>query len=143
MLSTANLIDIHVGSRLRFRRLMVGMSQERLGAELGVTFQQVQKYEKGTNRIGASRLYEISRVLMVNVSYFFEGLEGDENQSGEGLPATAVTDFVSTSEGMALNTAFSSIRDRATRKRIVELVKTLAVDVREDSGSLPRTANGD
>src|SRR5436189_681918 len=72
----ANPVDVHVGSRVRLRRMMLGMSQEKLGESLGITFQQIQKYEKGTNRIGASRLQHIARVLTMPVSYFFEGAPG-------------------------------------------------------------------
>src|SRR3954468_15383406 len=77
-----NPIDRHVGSRVRMRRMMIGMSQERLGDALGLTFQQVQKYEKGTNRIGASRLQQIAEILQVPVSYFFEGSPGQTSRSG-------------------------------------------------------------
>src|SRR5215212_6697792 len=102
-----NPIDIHVGSRVRLRRMMLGMSQERLGENLGITFQQIQKYEKGTNRIGASRLQHIARVLSMPVSYFFEGAPGMAAAPAEGLedpPATNfVLDFLSTNEGIQLN----------------------------------------
>ncbi len=128
-----NPIDVHVGSRVRLRRLLVGMSQEKLGEQLGLTFQQVQKYEKGTNRIGASRLYEVSRILNVPVQYFYEEmadndahLVGGEQAFAEGDSAPFVMDFVSSSEGLQLNRAFVEIRDPAVRRGIVDMLKALA-----------------
>src|SRR6185295_19352017 len=100
-----NPIDIHVGSRVRLRRMMLGMSQEKLGEQLGITFQQIQKYEKGTNRIGASRLQHISTVLSVPVSFFFEDAPGTPNATpglAESRPASYMTDFLSSSEGIQL-----------------------------------------
>ncbi|PLX38089.1 MAG: transcriptional regulator [Hyphomicrobiales bacterium] len=127
-----NPIDIHVGSRVRLRRMMLGMSQEKLGEHLGITFQQIQKYEKGTNRVGASRLQHIATVLKVPISFFFEDAPGtpDEAAKGfaEGKPAGYVVDFLSSSEGLSLNKAFVQIKDAKVRKRIVELVKALADD---------------
>jgi transcriptional regulator with XRE-family HTH domain len=128
-----NPIDVHVGSRVRLRRLLVGMSQEKLGEQLGLTFQQVQKYEKGTNRIGASRLYEVSRILNVPVQYFYEEMAdndahivGGEQAFAEGDSAPFVMDFVSSSEGLQLNRAFVEIRDPAVRRGIVDMLKALA-----------------
>lgn len=127
---TPNPVDIHVGSRVRMRRMLVGMSQEALGEQLGLTFQQVQKYEKGSNRIGASRLYQISQTLNVPVDYFYEGLEPNGRQSGSGFSDTPAADFnldfLSTAEGVALTAAFSSIEDVDVRKRVLDLVKVLA-----------------
>jgi transcriptional regulator with XRE-family HTH domain len=125
-----NPIDKHVGSRVRMRRVLVGLSQERLGESLGVTFQQVQKYEKGTNRIGASRLQQISNVLGVPVSFFFEDAPA-ENASGEGFSESGggsdyVVDFLSTSEGVSLTRAFMRIRDARVRRRIIDLVSSIA-----------------
>lgn len=124
-----NPIDQHVGSRVRMRRILLGLSQEKLGDALGVTFQQVQKYEKGTNRIGASRLQQISNFLNVAPSFFFDATHGGANtvpgmSEGEGSPF--VSEFISSSEGMELNKAFSRIHDTKVRKRIVDLVMTLA-----------------
>jgi transcriptional regulator with XRE-family HTH domain len=113
------------------RRLLVGMSQEKLGDQLGVTFQQVQKYEKGTNRIGASRLQRIAEILGVPVSFFFEGGPGGaEAVSGfaEAPASSYVVDFLSTSEGMQLNRAFARIEDPRVRRKVVELVKALAAE---------------
>lgn len=124
-----NPIDVHVGSRVRLRRLVIGMSQEKLGEQLGLTFQQVQKYEKGTNRIGASRLFEISRILSVPLQFFYEDMEqvaGDDLAFAEPGGAPFVMDFVSSAEGLALNRAFSDIADPGLRRAVVELVKQLA-----------------
>jgi transcriptional regulator with XRE-family HTH domain len=126
-----NPTDKHVGSRVRMRRMMLGMSQEKLGDALGLTFQQVQKYEKGTNRIGASRLQQISHVLQVPVEFFFEGGPSAQMGSrGEGMsdaPSPAyVSDFLATSDGLALTKAFMRIEDSKLRRRIVDLVEQIA-----------------
>lgn len=124
-----NPIDIHVGSRVRLRRMMLGMSQEKLGESLGITFQQIQKYEKGTNRIGASRLQHIATVLKVPVSFFFEDAPGtpdDVMDASGSRPASYVVDFLSSSEGLSLNKAFIRIEDAKVRRRIVDLVRSLA-----------------
>lgn len=129
-----NPIDVHVGSRVRLRRMMLGMSQEKLGEHLGITFQQIQKYEKGTNRIGASRLQAIARVMGVPVSFFFEDapmIDPDANKSKgfEDAGSTSyVVDFLSSAEGLSLNKAFVRIKDVKVRRKVVELVKTLAGD---------------
>jgi transcriptional regulator with XRE-family HTH domain len=123
----ANPIDIQVGNRVRIRRMLIGMSQERLGDLLGLTFQQVQKYEKGVNRIGAGRLFEMSRILNVPVDFFYEGVNGAAAQPGsaesEGAP---VMEFVSSGEGLQLSLAFMKIKDARVRKRVLDLVKSLA-----------------
>jgi transcriptional regulator with XRE-family HTH domain len=126
-----NPIDKHVGSRVRMRRMMLGMSQEKLGDALGLTFQQVQKYEKGTNRIGASRLQQISQILQVPVAFFFEGaphLAGAPVPDGtEHAPSPAyVSDFLATSDGLSLTKAFMRIPDAKLRRRIVDLVQQIA-----------------
>lgn len=127
-----NPIDQHVGSRVRMRRMLLGMSQEKLGDSLGLTFQQVQKYEKGTNRIGASRLQQISRTLNVTPAFFFEGIPtvagAASGFADEGSPSYVV-DFLSTSEGLQLNKAFARIKDVKVRKRIIDLVTALGDDV--------------
>lgn len=127
-----NPIDIHVGSRIRLRRTMLGMSQEKLGESLGITFQQIQKYEKGTNRVGASRLQNISGILNVPVSFFFEDAPGAEPTSASGSAEASssnyVVDFLSSSEGLQLNRAFVKINDPKVRRRIVDLVKALAAE---------------
>lgn len=125
-----NPIDIHVGSRIRLRRTMLGMSQEKLGESLGITFQQIQKYEKGTNRVGASRLQNISNILNVPVAFFFEDAPGDVGNTVDGMAEAAssnyVVDFLSSAEGLQLNRAFVKIADPKVRRRIVDLVKVLA-----------------
>ena len=127
---TPNPTDKHVGSRVRMRRMMLGMSQEKLGDALSLTFQQVQKYEKGTNRIGASRLQQIAHFLQVPVSFFFEGAPDFTNGNGSGAaeaPSPAyVSDFLATSDGLALTKAFMRIQDPKLRRRIVDLVSQIA-----------------
>ena len=110
------------------RRMMLGMSQEKLGDALDLTFQQVQKYEKGTNRIGASRLQQISQILQVPVSFFFEGAPlGSEAHGLLEAPSPAyVSDFLATSDGLALTKSFMRIKDPKLRRRIVELVEQIA-----------------
>ena len=123
-----NPIDIHVGSRVRLRRTMLGQSQEKLGNALGITFQQIQKYEKGANRIGASRLQQIANVLTVPVAFFFEDApSGTQSVTGmaEENSTTYVVDFLSSSEGLQLNRAFVKISDPKVRRKIVDLVKSL------------------
>ncbi len=130
MLKRINPIDKHVGSRLRMRRLMLDMSQTDIAEALGLTFQQVQKYEKGTNRIGASRLQQLCRILQVPVAFFFEGAP-----RAIGLPKPTepqaelpdyVRDFLSTSDGVALVKAFTRIGDAKLRRAIVALVQQVA-----------------
>src|SRR5258708_30408668 len=124
-----NPIDKHVGSRVRMRRMMLSMSQEKLGGALGLTFQQVQKYEKGTNRIGASRLQQISHILQVPVAFFFEGAPSD-HPPADGMSVapspTYVSDFLATSDGLALTKAFMEIKEPKLRRRIVDLVEEIA-----------------
>ena len=128
----ANPIDAHVGGRVRLRRMLLGMSQEKLADQLGLTFQQVQKYEKGINRIGASRLFELSQLLGVGVAFFYE----DAPSANGGVAATPgfaeapsenyIVDFLNTREGLDLNRAFMRITDPKVRRSIIELVRTLA-----------------
>jgi transcriptional regulator with XRE-family HTH domain len=130
-----NPIDIHVGSRIRLRRNMLGMSQEKLGENLGITFQQIQKYEKGTNRVGASRLQAIASILSVPVAFFFEDAPGRENGNSSGLSednsTTYVVDFLNSAEGLQLNRAFVRIADAKVRRKVVDLVKALAAEGEE------------
>src|ERR1051326_5502829 len=126
-----NPTDKHVGARVRMRRMMLGMSQEKLGDALGLTFQQVQKYEKGTNRIGASRLQQISHILQVPVSFFFDGAPSVAGMPrpearGEAPSPAYVSDFLATSDGLALTKAFMRIDDSKLRRRIVDLVEQIA-----------------
>lgn len=126
-----NPIDIHVGSRVRLRRNMLGMSQEKLGESLGITFQQIQKYEKGTNRVGASRLQAIATILGVPVSFFFDDAP-DQGPTQKGFAednsTTYVVDFLNSSEGLQLNRAFVKIADARVRRKVVDLVKALAAE---------------
>jgi transcriptional regulator with XRE-family HTH domain len=122
----ANPIDVQVGNRVRIRRMLIGMSQERLGDLLGLTFQQVQKYEKGVNRIGAGRLFEMSRILNVPVDFFYEGVNAAPAHPGEEGQGPPVMEFVSSGEGMQLSLAFMKIKDAKVRKRVLDLVKSLA-----------------
>jgi len=124
-----NPVDKYVGSRVRMRRIMLGMSQEKLGEALGLTFQQVQKYEKGTNRVGASRIQQISEILQVPVSFLFEGgptgIAGPDGFS-QGTSPSYISDFLATSEGLALTRAFTRIADTKLRRSIVDLVEQIA-----------------
>ncbi len=125
----SNPVDAHVGSRVRLRRMLVGLSQEKLGDQLGLTFQQVQKYEKGVNRIGASRLYQLSQILEVPVQFFFEGAPPTNGSSGSGYgkPDTEafLYEFLNTRDGLELNRAFVRISDSQVRRSIVDLVRAI------------------
>jgi len=128
----ANPIDVHVGSRVRLRRMLLGMSQEKLGEHLGLTFQQIQKYEKGINRIGASRLFDLARVLGVPVQFFYEELPTANAGGVAGFadrPAESyAVEFLGSREGLELNKAFARITDARVRRSIVELVRAYAGD---------------
>ncbi|MFL6797175.1 MAG: helix-turn-helix domain-containing protein [Xanthobacteraceae bacterium] len=129
-----NPVDKHVGGRVRLRRMMLSMSQEKLGDALGLTFQQVQKYEKGTNRIGASRLQQISQILQVPVAFFFEGAPSVPLIGpglGEAPSAAYIADFLASSEGLALSKAFMRIKEQKLRRCIVDLVEQIAEEGRE------------
>jgi transcriptional regulator with XRE-family HTH domain len=122
-----NPIDRHVGSRVRMRRMMLKMSQDKLGEALGLTFQQVQKYEKGTNRIGASRLQQIAQILQVPVAFFFEGAPNDAVRPvSNATSPDFVADFLASAEGLALTKAFTRIKNPKLRRRIVDLVELIA-----------------
>lgn len=129
----ANTVDSHVGARVRLRRMLLGMSQEKLGESLGLTFQQVQKYEKGVNRIGASRLFDLAHVLGVPVQFFYDEIDSsDHNQSSplagfaERPSDTYVVDFLGSREGLELNKAFVRIADPKVRRSVIDLVRSLA-----------------
>lgn len=123
---SANPIDKHVGSRVRMRRTLIGMSQEKLGDALGLTFQQVQKYEKGTNRIGASRLHQIASILGVDVEFFFDGLPSA--QTGTGAEARVpMTQFLTLPDSDRLVQNFVRLKDDAARRKVTDLVEMLAV----------------
>jgi transcriptional regulator with XRE-family HTH domain len=126
-----NPVDQHVGSRVRLRRMLLGMNQERLGESMGLTFQQVQKYEKGVNRIGASRLFQISKILDVPVQFFFE--EAPHIADGNPVRGMAepdseafILEFLNSREGLELNRAFVKIADPKVRKSVVDLVRALS-----------------
>jgi transcriptional regulator with XRE-family HTH domain len=121
-----NPIDKHVGSRVRMRRMMLSMSQEKLGDALGLTFQQVQKYEKGTNRISASRLQHIAHILQIPVPFFFEGAPGAPAGTGQGPSPDYVTAFLATSDGLALTKAFMLIKTANLRRSIVGMIEEIA-----------------
>lgn len=125
----ANPIDALVGNRVRLRRMLIGMSQERLGELLGLTFQQVQKYEKGVNRIGAGRLYQVAHILGVPINYFYEGVV-DQTTNGnpvnDDIPTPPVMEFLSSGEGLQLSLAFMRIKDGKVRKCVIDLIKSLA-----------------
>lgn len=121
-----NHIDKHVGSRLRLRRIMLEMSQSELGEQLGVTFQQVQKYERGTNRIGASRLFAVAKVMGVPIAYFFEGL--DDGGFSEITQRDELFDFIASPDGLSLARAFAGIGDQVVRRRVIDLLRSMATD---------------
>lgn len=124
-----NPVDLHVGGRVRMRRKMLGVSQERLAEALGLTFQQVQKYERGANRISASKLYEIARFLSAPIAYFFEGLSDPSARDGGTHDETSeqhVHGFLMTTEGLELAAAFPRIARPKLRRRILDLVRSLA-----------------
>src|SRR4030081_2019240 len=131
-----NPVDKYVGSRVRMRRIMLGISQEKLGDALGLTFQQVQKYEKGTNRVGASRIQQISEILQVPISFLFQGGPSgvaSVESYGEGASPAYVSDFLVTSEGLALTRAFTRIAAPKLRRSIVDLVEQIATREAPDS----------
>ncbi|MDR7115265.1 helix-turn-helix domain-containing protein [Caulobacter sp. BE254] len=129
-----NPIDLHVGARIRMRRKILGVSQERLADDLGLTFQQVQKYERGANRVSASKLYEIARSLQSSVSYFFEGLADPTDVDGfeENGSEQFVHDFLMTPEGLELAALFPRIGKSRVRRRILDLVRSMADEVVEE-----------
>lgn len=124
-----NPIDRHVGSRVRMRRMLAGISQEKLGEALGLTFQQVQKYEKGSNRISASRLQQIANLLDVPVAFFFDGAPGGSVPAdgfADSGASTYIADFMSSSEGVQLGKAFAAIKNPKVRRRLIDLAESLA-----------------
>ena len=126
-------IDRVVGQRIRWRRRELKLSQEQLAELLSLTFQQVQKYERGTNRVGAGRLWNLAKVLDVPVSFFYDGVAETVGQPGfsEGDQTPIVDDFIQSADGVALAQAFARIKDSKVRRRILELVRTLAAEEAE------------
>lgn len=128
----ANPVDVHVGNRIRMRRTLIAMSQEKLGDRLGLTFQQVQKYEKGSNRVSASRLFQMSGILGVTIQYFYDDMAGSV-ATAAGEPAASgsggrIMNLVTSTEGLQLNQAFTEIRSAEVRRRIIDLVKAIAAE---------------
>lgn len=124
-----HLVDIHVGKQLRMRRVMLGLSQESIGKAIGVTFQQVQKYERGINRMGSSRLYDFAKFLTVPVSYFFEGLEGMQSAAVGGVAEPAAGfehEKMASRETLEMMRAYYRISDPNVRSRFLDLVKAVA-----------------
>jgi len=126
----ANPVDVHVGTRVRLRRQVLKMSQEKLGDKLGVTFQQVQKYERGSNRIGASRLWKISEVMDVPVNFFFDGLSESyaRGEFAEDDQMPIVYEFINSTDGVSLAKAVSQIKSKAVRRQLLELARAMAKD---------------
>ncbi len=136
ILGTPRPVDVHVGGRVRLRRTLLGMSQEKLGDAVGLTFQQIQKYERGANRVGASRLYQLSRVLDVPISFFFDDMP-DEIRTVDGRPPRGLSDQTQQAlmqdplarrETLELVRAYYRIDDPRVRKRLFELTKSLAAE---------------
>lgn len=138
-MSTPHPVDIHVGRRLRLKRTILGMSQEAVGKEIGVTFQQIQKYERGINRMGASRLFDFAKALGVPVSYFFEGYgdyamdEVSAYALGEPQAGSYEHEKVNSRETLEVMRAYYRIKSPALRKRIIELIKAMAAE--DNSGN--------
>lgn len=121
-----NPVDRHVGLRIRMRRKELGISQERLAESIGLTFQQVQKYERAANRVSASKLWEMSRALSTNISYFYEGLGDTLEAPGSNLPRESMQDFLLTPEGIELAAVFPKIAKSRVRRKILDLVRAMA-----------------
>jgi len=125
-------VDRHVGLHIRMRRKALGISQERLAESLGLTFQQVQKYERGANRVSASKLWEIARALRTNVAYFYEGLESEDEETTRGFIGANAQEFLLTPEGMELAATFPRVRRPGVRRKVLDLVRAMAdMDVDE------------
>lgn len=121
-----NPIDRHVGLRIRMRRKELGISQERLAEAIGLTFQQVQKYERAANRVSASKLWEMARALSTNIGYFYEGLGDATEPPGANIPRETLQDFLLTPEGIELASVFPKISKGRVRRKILDLVRAMA-----------------
>ena len=132
----SNAVDAHVGGRVRMRRKLIGVSQDHLADSLGLTFQQVQKYERGTNRVSASKLFQIAEILGVTVSYFFDGLPDPIDDSPAGEEAVhagkVMQQFLQTSEGVELAEIFPRIANGEVRRQILDLVRAMAAEEGQD-----------
>jgi len=124
--SGPNPVDRHVGLRIRMRRKELGISQERLAESIGLTFQQVQKYERAANRVSASKLWEMSRALSTSIGYFYEGLGEATEPRGDNTPRETLQDFLMTPEGIELATIFPKIAKGRVRRKILDLVRAMA-----------------
>jgi len=131
-----NPVDVYVGGRVRLRRMLVGLSQEKLGISMGLTFQQIQKYEKGANRIGASRLFRLSQILEVPVQFFFDGMPAVDGQVATGMAEPKqdafLYEFLHTRDGLELIRAFVKVANADIRKSVIELVRSLGRNQAKD-----------
>ena len=135
-------MDVHVGLRVRLRRKQLGLSQERLAEGLGLTFQQVQKYERGTNRISASKLFEISRILEVPIAYFFEGIDGATHPGTDRYTQAynnVIEQMLAEPNGQELAEAFLSIRRRSIKKQLAHLIREIAAANASEPSAAPET----
>jgi len=138
----SNPVDVHVGLRVRLRRKQLGLSQERLAEGLGLTFQQVQKYERGTNRISASKLFEISRILEVPIAYFFEGIDGATHPGTDRYTQAynnVIEQMLAEPNGQELAEAFLSIRRRSIKKQLAHLIREIAAANDSEPSAAPET----
>jgi transcriptional regulator with XRE-family HTH domain len=137
MKKSTSSIDKEIGTRVRMRRISIGMSQEKLGEMLGLTFQQVQKYEKGMNRISVGRLVDIAKILGVEIHFFFDGIKSGKAGTGFAEEETPpyIADVMSTPEGLQLIRTFTSIKNPKVRKSIVQLVASLAAQDEQERSS--------
>ncbi|HEX3699770.1 MAG TPA: helix-turn-helix transcriptional regulator [Phenylobacterium sp.] len=130
-------VDRHVGLHIRMRRKALGVSQEKLAESLGLTFQQVQKYERGANRVSASKLWEIARALKTNVAYFYEGLEDEAQDAPAGFMGANAQEFLLTPEGLELAATFPKVRRAGLRRKVLDLVRAVAdMDADEERAPL-------
>ncbi|MDB5417458.1 MAG: transcriptional regulator, Cro/CI family [Phenylobacterium sp.] len=127
-------VDRHVGLHIRMRRKALGVSQERLAESLGLTFQQIQKYERGANRVSASKLWEIARALKTNVAYFYDGLEDEADEASRGFMGANAQEFLMTAEGLELAATFPQVRRPGLRRKVLDLVRAMAEMESEDRG---------
>ncbi len=131
-------IDRHIGSRIRMRRILIGMSQEQLGQRLGITYQQVQKYEKGVNRVGSGRLHEIGGILGVPASFFFEGQGREEPSAGNSQVSSVTSVLLARKDSLQLLQAFNAITDQKARRALVNMAHALAGQATDDAVEVSR-----
>ena len=146
-MSTPHPVDVYVGRRLRLKRTILGMSQEAVGKQIGVTFQQIQKYERGINRMGASRLFDFAKSLGVNIAYFFEGYgdyaieDGSTLSLNEPDSPTFAHDNMQNRETLEVMRAYYRIKNPAVRKRIVDLIKVMSLEDAETAKPADKAAS--